>query len=245
VKGLIWLGLAAITVWMAVLVIPDDNLHVVFCDVGQGDAILILKGTRQILIDTGPGKRILDCLSEKMPFYDKNLEVMVISHDQSDHAGGMKYVIESYNVTHIERMLRQGDEISLGELKVKVLSPENRVLGTSTESDKNELAIVSLVSWREFDALLTADASTKNYPAMEGVEVVKVPHHGSKTDLEPGWWQAVKPALAVVSVGKDNRFGHPTAEALQAIEASGARILRTDLMGTIEVVSDGVKWWVK
>ena len=75
--------------------------------------------------------------------------------------------------------------------------------------------------------------------------MVKVPHHGSKFGLEPDWWARVKPALAVVSVGKNNSYGHPTREVMKTLDDLGIKLLRTDRDGEIEIVSDGETWEVK
>ena len=75
--------------------------------------------------------------------------------------------------------------------------------------------------------------------------VLKVGHHGSKFSSSEEFLRAVKPALAVISVGKKNRYGHPTPEALERLQAAGARILRTDEDGDIEIVSDGERLWIR
>ncbi len=82
---------------------PDDKLHVVMCDVGQGDAILINLHFHQLLIDTGPSDAVLDCLGEFMPFWDRNIEVIVLTHDDADHAAGIKSIVTSYKVGVIFR----------------------------------------------------------------------------------------------------------------------------------------------
>jgi competence protein ComEC len=78
--------------------VPDGNLHVVACNVGQGDAILIIYKNTQILTDAGPGKSVLDCLGRHTPFWDKRLELLINTHPDTDHAGGIPYVLDSYSV---------------------------------------------------------------------------------------------------------------------------------------------------
>lgn len=104
--------------------------------------------------------------------------------------------------------------------------------------------MVGKVSFGQFDALLTADVDPANYPDVTEVEVVKVPHHGSKYQWNEGWWKKVNPALAVISVGK-NSFGHPTPEVLDGLKDLGIKTLRTDQVGDVEVISDGRVWRVK
>ena len=83
------LALAAITIWLAVLALPDNKLHLVVCDVGQGDAILVTYKTTQMLIDGGPNKAVLECLARHMPFYDRRIEVVLLTHPQADHLNGL------------------------------------------------------------------------------------------------------------------------------------------------------------
>src|SRR3990167_3816083 len=92
------LALAAITIWLAVLALPDNRLHVVVCDVGQGDAILVSYKTTQMLVDGGPNKAVLGCLARHMPFYDHRIEVVVLTHPQADHMNGLIDVVKRYTV---------------------------------------------------------------------------------------------------------------------------------------------------
>lgn len=128
---------------------PDKNLHVIACDVGQGDAILLTKGFSQVLVDGGPNDKVLNCLSKYMPFWDKNLEIVVATHPDKDHIGGLAKVIERYNLTsfvsineanntttfaNLQRAVWQkdvpvhiaqkGDKIKIDDLQITVLSPQ-------------------------------------------------------------------------------------------------------------------------
>lgn len=85
-------------IWLAVFYFPDDQLHLVFCDVGQGDAILIWCGFHQVLIDGGPDDRVLQCLSDNLPFWDRTIEMVVLTHAQADHLTGLISVLERYEV---------------------------------------------------------------------------------------------------------------------------------------------------
>ena len=239
-----WLILAGITVWMAVLALPDKKLHVVFCDVGQGDAILISRGTDQLLVDGGPDDKVIRCLSDHMPFYDIRIEAVVLTHDDSDHSRGISYVGDRYNVIYFVTDLVRGDKVMVGGFEYRTEWPAENVINNKENQEDNAQAITGRVNYGRFSLLLTSDTPTKLYPAETGIEVVKVPHHGSKTDFDPGWWRQVQPALAVVSVGK-NSYGHPVPEVIKSLNDLGIRVLRTDEEGDIEIVSDGLKWWVK
>ena len=88
-KILAFLAILTALIWAAVFSFPDNSLHLIFCDVGQGDAILVKKGFNQVLIDGGPDERVLGCLSENLPFWDRTLEMVVLTHPQADHLTGL------------------------------------------------------------------------------------------------------------------------------------------------------------
>jgi competence protein ComEC len=142
------LSLALALTLGAVFSLPDDKLHLVFCDVGQGDAILVTKGTTQILIDGGPSEKVLGCLSNHLPFWDKDLEMVILTHPEYDHITGLVPVIERYSVKQlssnsllaesgvfnkfrdkvIERKIpvfspKAGEKIKIGNLEMEILFP--------------------------------------------------------------------------------------------------------------------------
>jgi len=180
---------------------PDDKLHLIFCDVGQGDASLIVKGSFQILIDTGPRNGgVVSCLSKHMPFWDRNLEVLVNSHPQEDHLGDFGAVASHYQIgevvlsdekpvgkdveqayeviksNNIKQVVAQkNDRLRYGDLSFDVLFPEENtstsVLGDS--SDANARALVMLMKYPGFSALFTSDIGEPQELALidEGVLV--------------------------------------------------------------------------
>lgn len=93
-----FLALILVTLWLAVLASPGQNLKIIACDVGQGDAILAISGSDQVLIDGGPGKAVLNCLNKNMPFWDRKVEGVVLTHPQKDHYGGFTDVFKNYEV---------------------------------------------------------------------------------------------------------------------------------------------------
>lgn len=90
--------LIAVTVWLAVVISPDEKLHLIACNVGQGDAILASYKKTQILVDGGPDRSVLSCLSEYMPFWDREIEVVILTHPQADHFTGLIEVFKRYRV---------------------------------------------------------------------------------------------------------------------------------------------------
>ncbi len=267
-KPIFWLGLVAVLVWAAVWQCPDPKLHLVFCSVGQGDAILAVLGDEQILVDGGPNRQVLDCLSRHLPFYDRTIEMVVLSHPDADHVTGLIDVLEGYEVkqlvinSHAEDtdtwrefqkavlaegaavyFPQKGDRINLGSLQMAVLWPESqdKVLGATTiKNEANETSVAMKLTFGQFDALLPGDLSSKIEPELDlsEVEVLKVAHHGSKYATGTDFLNQVRPDLAVISVGK-NSFGHPTDEVLERLKQAGSEVLRTDQSGDVEVVTDG------
>jgi len=269
---------------------PDQYAHVIACDVGQGDAIVLSYRSSQVLIDGGPDSKVLDCLSRHIPFWDRTLEVMILTHPQADHMNGLVDVLDRFTVEQVivngvvndtagfrafqDAVFKEGaviylpsrgDVIRIGEMQLSVLWPNSQVglaevwqpetggaiLGAATyQGDINETSIVSRLSYGDFDALFVGDMgfSTEEALVASGVlgkvELLKVGHHGSKYASSAEFLDTVHPALGVISVGAQNRFGHPTQETLMRLDQIGARILRTDVSGDVEVDSDGNKYWV-
>ncbi len=266
---------------------PDGNLHVVFCDVGQGDAVLVSKGEVQMLIDAGPSGIVMDCLDNNVPFWDREIEVVVNTHPDRDHIGGLDEVMEKYEVGKLvingvrggnedsRRVLelvrerevevvipRAGDKIVMGEVEFEIWWPEEKqgeVLAwrdmdygvEEKEGEMNQMSVVGLLSWGDFEVLLTGDIgqaeelALKRMGVLKRVDVLKVAHHGSKFSSSEKFLETVRPNEAVIMVGAKNSFGHPTEEVLMRLERVGSRIWRTDEQGEIEIVSDGLVYWVK
>lgn len=130
------LVLVAIAIWQAVFSVSDERLHIIACDVGQGDAILIVYGETQILIDGGPPNgKVLSCLSRHMPYYDRTIEIVLLTHPQLDHFGGLIEVFERYKV---ETFLANSLEASSKEyqvLKDKVKRSEARIINPTSGMD--------------------------------------------------------------------------------------------------------------
>lgn len=236
------MGIAILSLVFALTQLPDGKLHLIFCNVGQGDASLIVKGDFQMLIDTGPKNGgVMECLSNHVPFWDKRIEVFVNSHPQADHLGALSEVEKHYQIDKKWLSGVAGDRIRYGSLEFDILGPtENvRVLGAST--DLNQLSVVLEMNYGKFRALFTGDIGQGEELALEEadllkkLDVLKVAHHGSKYSSTAEFLSAVRPELAVISVGK-NGYGHPTSEALGRLKAVGSRIWRTDKQGELEII---------
>jgi competence protein ComEC len=274
------LVMAAILVWVAVASLPDGKLHVVFFDVGEGDAIFIeTPSGRQILVDGGPSPTtLISALGRRMPFWDRSLDLVILTHADEDHIAGLIPVLERYRVGQVldsgyqhdnpmyqrwlelisekeipDHLARAGMRIATGDgAELTVLHPGPELM-KYTDADANNNSIVTRLVLGQVSFLLSGDIEevAEERLVSSGQEltstVLKVPHHGGNTSSSAAFLKAVNPELVVISVGADNRFGHPSPEVLARLEESveGECILRTDEQGTIEVVTDGERIWIK
>lgn len=239
-----------------------------FLDVGQGDASLIeLENDVQVLIDGGPPNgRLTAALGEILPPYDRTVELVVLTHPELDHYGGLIELLDRYEVgafidtgvtkdveayevltkeleiRKIRRItLRAGDRVRYGAHIFSVLSPDDTL---AYAKEKNDTSMVLAFESNGAQFLFTGDISAEVERVVarslaEPVDVLKVAHHGSKFSSAADFLSVVRPALATIGVGK-NSYGHPTREALARLEAAGARVYRTDRDGTITVrIEDG------
>jgi competence protein ComEC len=247
----------------------NNILKVTFLDVGQGDAALIESPTgNQLLIDGGPSKSILNALGRVMPFYDRTIDMILTTHPDQDHIGGIPEVIKNYSVGEYisngatsttgtfkeleneiknnnikTEIARTGEVIDLGGgAFLKILYPDSNPKGTDT----NKYSIVAKLYYGNSTFLFTGDTPTdvELYLAKtDGTElksnVLKVAHHGSRNSLSPEFLSAVLPEYSVISAGKDNSFGHPHKEILDFLNSIKSNILITFDLGDITFISDG------
>lgn len=244
------------------------DLLVDFLNVGQGDSTFIqTRNHQQVLIDGGPSSAVLDKLSKQMPFYDKTIELVILSHPEKDHLAGLLEVLKRYKVKNIlwngivrdtaewqewEKLIavegakieiaKAGERIVLGAATfMDILSPGKSVEGQKVE-DSNDTSIVALLKDGEESFLFTGDIDNKieSILAEKSIQatVLKVAHHGSKTSSSEVFLKELSPQLAVISVGK-NTYGHPTPEVLAKLENFGIQIKRTDLNGDVKIYSTG------
>lgn len=249
--------------------IYDGRLHVVFCDVGQGDGIYIrTPNGSDIIIDAGRDDKILTCLSNNMPFWDKTIELAFATHPDADHISGFVPILQSYTVNHYNtieakkdtgvfqkintllqeqkipvKYLTAGDTYHLSDgVSIKTHWP-TKEFTTRGDSDTNRYSLVQVVTYKDFDALLTGDIDfdilNSLFASKRDVEVFKLPHHGSKTGIDSRTFTLIKPRLSVVSAGKNNSYGHPHKEVLEKIDRFKLKYLRTDEIGEIKVVTSG------
>lgn len=267
---IIFLLISNILVWFIVqLETPSKYLKVSFLDVGQGDAILITAPNRnQVLIDGGPDRSVARALGKVIPFYDRTIDLVLETHPDADHIGGLPEVFSRYQVngfirpsyeasTNVYKKLQQsikaeelaqlvakeGTEINLGsDVSLEIIAA-----GVGKKSDVNSASLVTRLTYASTSFLFLGDAPIKienSLVVKNGkkikADVLKVSHHGGKSSNSFYFFKAVKPEYAVISVGAKNRYNHPSPETLAWLKQLGSEILQTKELGNINLKSDGV-----
>ena len=267
-------GVTAVLVLSWGMTQPDGQLHIVFMNVGQGDATFIQTPSgRQILVDGGLYPSVLnDQLGQQMPFWDKEIDLLVATHPDADHVSGLVGVFDRYRVNQLIsngqgfgespiydevltaaqsqnteiRPVQAGEVIEIGDgVRLEVVHP-GPVLNSES---RNENSVSMRVIYGDFAFLFTGDAEQAAEAEMLAAQrplralVFKAGHHGSSSSSSTPFLQAVQPQIIVVSAGVDNRFGHPTPEMLARAEAIGAVVLRTDKLGSIALTTNGTTMW--
>ncbi len=253
----------------------DNNFHLIFCNVGQGDGILIRtpKGI-DVVVDGGPKENSMtDCISRHLPFWDRKIEAVFMTHPDSDHLTGLIGVVQSYNVSffgtskapkstgvyeELMTLLKEekipvhyvfkGDVLKTPDgISIDTFWPTQEFLNQKS-SDTNDYSLVQLVRYGKFSALLDGDIPSTYLnsimPLMDKLDIFKPPHHGSKTGVDEFTFQHLVPRFAVLSYGYHNRYHHPAPEVLRLLKKYDIPV-RNTLKADVEIVSDGARWWVK
>jgi competence protein ComEC len=242
---------------------PPRQWVVVVCDVGQGDAIVLPAGSgRAVVIDAGPEPDAVDHCLRRLGV--RQVVLFVASHFHADHVGGVAGVFRGRTVSAVAgpdwpepvggrsevvaaagrrplHVIRPGWSYAVGGLELTALGPFEVLHGTNSDPNNNSLVLRARVDGET--VLLPGDAETEEQdellnhlgPGAMRADVLKVAHHGSAYQ-EPRFLDAVDPEVALVSVGKDNDYGHPNAGLLARLARGGARVLRTDQAGDLAAV---------
>ena len=240
-----------------------QGLELHFIDVGQGDSVLIRSPSGQNVLVDG-GRRDDDALAYLQSVGVESLDLVVASHADADHIGGLEEVVRYYRPRfHLDNGIPHTTQTYAGLLEAvqtagsQLIDPTDRRIGLGDASlqvipppgdeslGNNDNSVGVVVSYGDFDAALTGDAEPlefswwqQNVPhLLRDVEVYKASHHGSPNGDSPGSMAAFAPEAVVISVGADNDYGHPAAEALALYEGVGASIYRTDQSGTVVVTA--------
>ncbi len=284
VAGLL-LALLVIAVYPFPAAVERGALEVDVLDVAQGDSILVISPRGSTLLIDGGGRFAGFRGREEVPGPDpgeeavsaylwsrgiQRLDAVALTHAHQDHIGGLKAVLENFQVGRLW-LGRETETPALGQLKKiaeeRNIRIEHELRGQSflwdgvqvdflwpqippeeiAPSAKNNDSLVLRLQYKERSVLLPGDAEKQAEYAMLSeteagklhVDVLKVGHHGSKNSTMPEFLESVGPQIAIISAGEQNPYGHPSAELLERLQESGARILRTDVEGAVQVVTDG------
>lgn len=278
------LGLAHLAIFLCLVVFTystsfagqkDGLLKVHFFDIGQGDAIFVeTPSGNQVLIDGGPDDTVLSKLGEVMPFYDRSIDLVFVSHPHSDHISGLISVLERYDVDKVIQAKESYDSPQFVELQkavaaegddleavtgstfdfgdgviLEVIHPFESVAGTSTKTPHND-SVVLMLYYQNTRVLLTGDmeASLERKLISAGLDldadILKIGHHGSKTSSTEEFLKAVTPEVAVIQVGEKNKYGHPSKEVTDRLKSGGIKYFRNDMDGDVKIISDGLNFKV-
>lgn len=245
-----------------------NKMIIHYIDVGQGDCILIQVNNKNLLIDSGPSTNRKDLLNYLKKINIKKFDYIIATHPHDDHIGNMDTIIKRYDVEEFYspkvitssdtfdslisalvdknlkiNVLKKGtNQINLGKnTTFKVLSPSKDF----TSDNLNNYSPIIKINFLNNSFLFTGDAETsdENLVLFENndlnADILKVGHHGSSTSTSLDFLNLVNPSVAIISVGKNNSFGHPSNEVLSLLDKSNIKTLRTDISGNIIVISDG------
>lgn len=248
---------------------PDKNLNVYFLDVGQGDSeLVVLPGGVKVLIDAGPNSKVIDDLTSILGTTDRYIDLIILSHAQTDHFTGLIDVLKRYKVgvfifngrdgtaeswLELVNLIKEnkvpteilvaGDAVINADSRFNFLLPDKNFVSSA---DLNETALTSLLNSQNSKILFTGDIDAKleNYLLqkydLKNVGILKVAHHGSKFSSSENFLKEISPKIAVIEVGK-NSYGHPTPDVLKRLASVGAQIFRTDKDGTIKLAINNGK----
>jgi competence protein ComEC len=273
--GLISLAFLILLSLYQLFTLSDNKLHLIFCNVGQGDGILIrtAKGD-DIIVDGGSGENTMtDCLSRHLPFWDRTIEAMYLTHPDSDHLTGLIQVVKTYNINYFgTSQAPQSTQVvkelmdSLKEKNIPVhyvfrgdvvKSSDGFSLTTfwpthefifQNDKETNDYSLVQEIKYGTFHALLTGDIPSTYLnsimPTLGYLDVFKPPHHGSKTGIDEFTFQHLVPKFAVLSFGLNNRYHHPAPSTIKILNEYHIPYKNT-LSGDVEIVTDGKSWRVE
>jgi len=258
-----------VIIFYSLYYVSGQGVTVAFFDVGQGDAIFIkAPGGVQVLVDGGANSQVLRELGKIMPFYDRSIDVVLATHADQDHIGGLVEVLKRFKVDLFIRSNATSSSVVYLELenlikekRIKeevIMSPEILSLGSGAELDilfptqdtagweTNDASIVSRLIYGTNSFLLTGDSPqliekylVGKYGNFLDSDVLKVGHHGSKNSSAELFVGTVSPTYSVISAGLNNRYGHPSPEALVILKQFSSQILETMGKGMVVFKSDG------
>jgi len=239
--------------WSAVFYYSSINYEVCFLNIGQGDSILIkTELNQQIIIDGGPDDSVLARLEDHLPFWDRTIDLIILTHPDKDHLFGLNEILKRYKVKNILHTGVESDTLLYQEWKeliekekaniyiaqkgitigdLEVIYPFESLEGREI-SDLNDSSIVIKLQNK---ILFTGDVTSKIEALLEDIDVdiLKLGHHGSKSSTSFEVLEKTTPEIAIVSAGLENPYGHPSDEVLARLDEFGINILQTSKLNDI------------
>jgi competence protein ComEC len=254
-KELLILPFIPFLVYALVSVLGKKTLTVTFLDVGQGDsAVIELPDNKTIVVDAGrTGRETAAFLKYRGK---KTIDALVLTHIHPDHTGGFEYLMSRFVVKEVwdnglirypevlqavHRGLERGDKVEAAHYVITVLHPHSgfHTFGGNEYDGENNSSLVLKVSGERSSFLFAGDIEEEAEEDLSHLkrwlksDVIKVPHHGSTTSADDEFLSLVSPSVSVISVGRDNPFGHPGEEVLEKL--AGGKIFRTDRDGAVKI----------
>ncbi len=267
------LSLLVATVWGGVFTRPDENLHIIACDVGQGDGIIIYQGSTEIVIDGGPKGKMLPCISRHRPFWDRTIDVVLVTHPQEDHYGGLIEVAESYTVnlfvensqesssqsyTLLQKVLGDQDiptmeassikSIKSGLIQFDIIFPQPEDHGLTLSSDPNDSSIVGRISYGAVSGLFTGDMSPRliDYLSFKNRLVGTTYLKVPHHGSKNGLTQQLleRTNPKLAVISVGAKNRYGHPHPVVLELLKGIKTYRTDEAGDVEFVTDGKTWWL-
>jgi competence protein ComEC len=255
--------------------IKTRNTQFSMLDIGQGDSFLIqTTNGKQLLIDGGKDANVLGELSKVMPWWDKSIDIVLATHPDMDHIGGLDDVLKRYKVNMFltsevvgstdeykslmalvqnkkipAYFVRAGMKFDLSEKEsLTILFPDRDVVDWET----NNGSIVARFDSGQRSVLFTGDSPVwieqylaKTVPEKLDIDILKLGHHGSRTSTSAAYLKATTPSLALISAGKNNSYGHPHKEVTDLLKQFNIPFVSTQTSSTVTFETDGLKWYRK
>jgi len=254
-----------------IILIPfhrKEYLEVNYLDIGQGDSILLSVNNLNILIDGGPDNSLLHRLGEVLPWYERKIDYLVISHYHADHFVGFIELLNKYEVDNILVTNHEPDnmlykifinELREKDLDVTIVNEGDRfiisedvyfdiILADCIHEDYNDNSILLKFKYYDLDLLFTGDLTSVQEKTILNrdleSEILKVAHHGSMWSSSKEFLEVVKHEVCIIQSGIDNKFGHPHEEAMSRLENINCNIYNTQFNSTIKLTSNGYEYFV-
>lgn len=269
--------LAIVTLGTALIALQPEPTQTMtrvhMLNIGQGDSFLIeASNGKQMLIDGGKDATVLGELSRSMPWWDKSIDIVLATHPDMDHVGGLDDVLNRYKVSMFltsevggytneyknllalvdkkkipAYFVRQGMKFDLsGKEYFEVLFPDRDVKDWET----NTGSVVGKFVSGDRSVLFTGDSPApieqylaKTIPNLLDVDILKLGHHGSRTSTTAAYLKVTTPSLALISAGVNNSYGHPHKEVLDLLKQFNIPFVSTQTSGTMTLQTDGLKWY--